>query len=190
MKLKYKITFHTYWHCGSGLSAGASADAITLKDRNGMPYVPGKTLKGLFKEAVDDIKGFKKELEATEDYLELFGAFDEKNNSHFTAKGFFSNATMEKKEYDAIVSNKAQKFMYDIVAATAITNEGIAKDASLRKIEVTLPCELTGEILDVPESMRELLTQAASYIKSMGVGRHHGLGRCTVIIENEEGGKK
>ena len=55
VNIKYKIEFHTDWHCGVGLAAGAGVDALTVKDKNGLPFVPGKTIKGLVREAVEEI---------------------------------------------------------------------------------------------------------------------------------------
>ena len=52
--LNIKIEFFSPWHCGSGLSAGADADSLVIKDTNGLPYIPGKTIKGLIREAVED----------------------------------------------------------------------------------------------------------------------------------------
>lgn len=70
MNIHYKITFHTYWHCGSGLASGADADLLVIKDKDGLPYVPGKTIKGLIKEAVDLLyPGYKD----TNDYKFVFG---------------------------------------------------------------------------------------------------------------------
>ena len=56
--IKYKITFFSNWHCGSGLAAGADTDELVIKDRNGLPYVPGRTIKGLLREAVMMLKQF------------------------------------------------------------------------------------------------------------------------------------
>ncbi len=53
MDIRYKIQFHTFWHCGSGLASGADADLLVIKDKDGIPYVPGKTVKGLLREAFD-----------------------------------------------------------------------------------------------------------------------------------------
>ena len=52
--LNIKIEFFSPWHCGSGLSAGADADSLVIKDINGLPFIPGKTIKGLIREAVED----------------------------------------------------------------------------------------------------------------------------------------
>ena len=53
--IRYTIEFYSDWHCGSGLASGAEADAVVIKDRDGLPYVPGKTIKGLVREAFEII---------------------------------------------------------------------------------------------------------------------------------------
>jgi CRISPR/Cas system CMR subunit Cmr4 (Cas7 group RAMP superfamily) len=53
--LKYKIEFLSDWHCGSGLSSGSDLDSLCIKDELNLPFVPGKTLKGLLHEAAEVI---------------------------------------------------------------------------------------------------------------------------------------
>ena len=89
---------------------------------------------------------------------------------------FFTNATLEQKkeqdeelkEYDIIVSNNAARFMYRDIASTAIDNDGIAKEHSLRKMQVVVPCTLYGEILNVPDDMADDIIQSFGFIKRMG----------------------
>ena len=57
--LTLKIQFFSPWHCGSGLSAGADTDALVIKNPQGLPFVPGKTIKGLVREALEDQEGLK-----------------------------------------------------------------------------------------------------------------------------------
>lgn len=182
-----KIDFHTDWHCGSGLAAGADVDALVVKDKNEMPFVPGKTMKGLVREAVEEIRSFQGKTD-DEDFVKAFGYFDDKEHNE---KGcmFFSNAVLKKDEYDAIVSNDAARFMYRDIASTAIDNNGIAKEHSLRKMQVVVPCTLVGEIIDVPEEMVDEIITALKYIKRLGQNRNRGLGRCTITIE-EKGGNQ
>lgn len=54
-RIDYHIEFFSQWHCGSGLSAGADIDLLVIKDKEGMPFIPGKTLKGLIREAVENL---------------------------------------------------------------------------------------------------------------------------------------
>ena len=49
--ITFKITFFSEWHCGSGLSSGSDLDALVIKDKDNFPFIPGKTLKGLIREA-------------------------------------------------------------------------------------------------------------------------------------------
>lgn len=198
MKISYKITFYTDWHCGSGLAAGADLDALVVKDKNGMPFIPGKTLKGLIREATEELFFLTNQFDENADELKkVFGnatdrnVKESKNNDYDDmAKGvtFFANATLNEKEYNAIVSNKAQKYMFRSVASTRIDKEGIAVEHSLRKMEVTIPCTLESAILSVPNSMTDILVKAMGYIKRLGQNRNRGLGRCSftdIKIEGE-----
>lgn len=184
MNLKYKIEFHTDWHCGSGLAAGADVDALVVKDQNGMPFIPGKTVKGLIREAVEEVRFFKKAVEKAS-LLDAFGFFDDKEEKQ---KGtmFFTNAELDEEEYKAIVAAKASRFLYRKISSTAIDKDGIAKDHSLRKTETVVPCTLFGTIYDVPESLTQEIVEAMGFIKRMGQNRNRGLGRCTVSAINEE----
>lgn len=185
MDIKYKIEFHTDWHCGSGLAAGADLDALVVKDENGMPFIPGKTIKGLIREAVEELIGFEQSPIEEKLFVEAFGYFDDKDKKE---KGsmFFSNAELVKEEYDAIVSNNAARFMYRSIASTAIGENGIAMNHSLRKMETVVPCTLVGEIKYIPEPMVNDITNAFGLIKRLGQNRNRGLGRCTIIERKEE----
>jgi len=55
MELNYKIKILSDWHIGSGLDSATDVDALVLKDDNKLPYIPGKTIKGLIKDAVNDM---------------------------------------------------------------------------------------------------------------------------------------
>lgn len=184
--IKYEITFHTYWHCGSGLAAGADVDALVIKDKNGLPYVPGKTIKGLVREAVD-ILGCDCD---KQEYNTVFGQPDEEDgingNEEMSdggrSKSFFANAMLGEAERDYILANKAAVYFYRSLASTAVDDNGIAEDNKLRKIQVTVPCTLYGEIYDVDESMSSSIENALSYVKRMGVWRNRGLGRCTIKV--------
>lgn len=185
--IKYKICFHSYWHCGSGLSAGAGVDALTIKDKDGLPFVPGKTVKGLLREAVEELHAITMgEFEPDMDYLALFGMPNEAGKETHSSEAFFSNVELENNERNAIIANKVQEYLYKSISSTAIDENGIAKEHSLRKIEVVVPCTLHGTIYHVPESMAEELVKSFGFIKSMGLNRTRGLGRCTITKEEVE----
>lgn len=77
-----------------------------------------------------------------------------------------------------------KKFLYDSISATAIDSEtGVACEHSLRRMQVTVPCQLEGSILHVPDDCVTLIADGLKMIKRLGVGRNRGLGRCTLKIE-------
>ena len=198
--LTYKLTFHTDWHSGSGQSRGADVDALVVKDAEGLPFIPGKVIKGLLREAMEVLM-FLQGKDGDEAYrqamIEFFGNSTDRNLMIVTSDkihecmsrgvGFFSNAVLDKTVAEQIVKNEATRFLYRAISRTKIDPSGIAEDHSLRKIEVVVPCSLYGEIHEVPELLKENLIQSFGYIKRMGFGRNRGLGRCSIQLEKEGG---
>ena len=95
-KINYKITFLSDWHAGSGLGSGADADAVVIKDANNLPYLPGKTIKGLIKDSLLDIKEVQPEM-MPKDFIKTHFGYevrDENKKVIRTEPGslFFSNA--------------------------------------------------------------------------------------------------
>lgn len=190
MDITYKVEFFTDWHCGSGLSAGAYVDALVVKDSDGLPFLPGKTVKGLLKEASKDIVALRSgdDDEVRESRMAAirqgFGDFDGNDDSgHGALKGtaHFTNATIAPYERETIIAGKLQPYLYRTVSSTAIGEDGIAVDKSLRRMEVTVPCVLEGKILNLPDNddFRGIITDALRYIKRLGQNRNRGLGRCS-----------
>lgn len=192
MQLSYKVEFFSDWHCGSGLAAGADSDAIVIKDKDGLPFIPGRTIKGLLREAVEDILSFKGE--ALEPLVHTFGNSSEHNNKTLSMqdsyggmeKGcmFFSNAELSEKEKATIVSEKLQPYLYRTISSARIDANGLAQKYSLRTIETCTPCTLYGTIHNVPneDGFIRLLTNGLHFIKRVGLDRNRGLGRCEITI--------
>ncbi len=164
MTLKYKLKFYDYWHLGSGLTAGAKLDSTVVKGRDNLPYAPAKTIKGLVREVLEE----------------------DNENIEFLHKCYFANAVLNETTKKEIVSNRLQDNLYDVIASTKIgeknkkcETEGIAVDDSLREIEVVVPLEFEGEVLDIPtQDDYNNLKDALAKIKRMGLNRNRGLGRC------------
>ena len=173
--IKYEIEFFSNWHCGSGLAAGADVDALVIKDKNGLPYVPGRTLKGLLREGATILS------EDNDIINNVFGVSGDEDE-HQTGISFFGNATLPPAEYQYILEQDLGSHLYQAFASTRIDENGIAKDNSLRKIETVVPCKLEGEILNVPEGAEKTLEDAMHYVKRMGTGRNRGYGRCRITI--------
>lgn len=181
MEINYKIIFFSDWHCGSGLAKGSDVDALTVKDKDGLPYVPGKTVKGLLREALESIAEYSGN-NCSQSINELFGFFDDKDK-HQKGSLFFSNAVIPDGDRKGMLENGWVKFLYGRRANTAIEG-GTAKRTSLRASEVCMPCTLEGKILDLPSEMKPAIENGMRFIKRLGVGRNRGLGRCKFEIIN------
>lgn len=178
MKIKYKIKMLSDWHVGSGLDAGADADALVLKNQDGLPYIPGKTLKGLLKDALLDMKDVE---QCDEEALNRIFGYEAKARSH-KGSAFFANAELPKQERKEITSNGLAPFLYRNIASTRIGQKGIAKKGSLRTMEVTQPVELESYIADIEANDVEMLEKAFKWLRRLGVNRNRGLGRCQFSI--------
>lgn len=201
MNIEYTIKIHSYWHCGSGLAAGANVDALVVKDKNGMPYIPGKTIKGLIREAVENYLMFTSaDIEEAEEVNNkmaekvktAFGVPVSDDDEHkYKTKGnaFFTNAELESNLRSDIIRAGLQQYLFTNISSTAIDDKGIAVDNSLRRIEVTVPCELEGKIIDLDDSLSDIVSKSFGFIKRLGVSRNRGLGRCTVSVKRKEGTK-
>jgi CRISPR/Cas system CSM-associated protein Csm3 (group 7 of RAMP superfamily) len=163
--MKYKIEFYDYWHLGSGMSAGAKLDSLVVKEK-GLPYVPGKTVKGLLRDMVEEIDSSK--------IAKVFGS-----EGSDMSDNYFSNATLgDSTEEHLLLNNHLVKHLYSSISSTKIEKNGIAKSTSLREIEVVVPLTLYGEIDCVDKDTERLLINAMSMIKQIGLNRNRGLGRC------------
>lgn len=179
--IHYKITFLDFWHLSSGLSGGVRLDSSVIKDSEGFPFVPAKTLKGVLREVAETFGN---------DFVnECFGEVAQKDRVPKESKCHFSNATISQATKDAL--KNLTHFLYAKITSTAIDeNSGSAKEGSLRKIEVTKPLSLYGTIHNVPTNYADIMINTLKSLKSMGLNRNRGLGRLKIeILENTQNPK-
>lgn len=196
MSLYYTLQFYDYWHTGSGLSGGTYADQVVNKTAEGLPLVPGKTIKGLLRHAAEDLLELGAPAVTQEMIDELFGQRPEKQRlNKADSKGdqkkpppdpnrdagtcWFSSAELPAATA-AQIPKEQRPDLYEILASTKINEKtGTAADHSLRQMEVTIPLTLTGHIAGVTEGQKAVLKRCLSYVKRLGQNRSRGLGRCT-----------
>ena len=176
--IKYEIEFFSNWHCGSGLAAGADVDALVIKDKDRLPYIPGRTIKGLLRNAADA-------LTCDQEAVNLVFGVSGNNENHAVGASFFSNAVLPETERIYILEHQLQDYLFETFASTKIDENGIAQDHSLRKIQTVVPCKLEGEILNVPDGSVTMIDEAMRFIKRIGTGRNRGFGRCKITIKKE-----
>ena len=168
--MKIEIEFFTYWHCGSGSSGGSRVDALVAKDNNGLPYIPGKTIKGHIREMAESLDD--------SEFINLcFGSSEEREG-----KCYFSNAIIEEK-----IDKKLSSYLFTTISSTKIEENGIAKTGSLREIEAVVPLKLyaTIEFDEDSKKYESKMIEAFRQVKRMGLNRTRGLGRCEITLVGE-----
>ena len=181
MTIDYTIEFFSYWHCGSGLAAGADVDALAIKDEDDLPYVPGRTVKGLLHDAAVTLSGLGA-LKNENFIADVFGKSGDEEGHGQRSLASFGNASITGPVRKSILERKLVGGLYASVASTAIDDDGIAKDHTLRKIQVIVPCAVRGKIFGVPDTYEDDLRLCMAMVKRMGTGRSRGLGRCEIRV--------
>lgn len=185
----YKIEFFNYWHSGSGLSGSTYADNVVNKTERNLPFIPGKTLKGLLRDAAERMNELNPKLISDEFIKEVFGErSDEKQaTKEDEGKAFFTNALLSENLSNKVSNDKnnLSDSFYTVLSSTRIDENGQADDGSLRQLEVTIPVTLYGSIEQFPEGYRQEIQYCMSWIKEMGQNRNRGLGKCKFSILNQ-----
>lgn len=191
-----EIELLSYWHAGSGFGRGADADALVLKDPDSLPYLPGRTVKGLLREAMQCCEDSGAVPPGTT--AGLFGA--PAKEGHYTGsvpgKLTFGNARMKEAERAWLSSPEGAKVrdaLFDTVSSTSIdSTTGTAESQTLRTIELCVPLTLEAEIGNIPgDDAFTCLARAASLLRALGSHRTRGLGRCSCTLRkgSERDGK-
>jgi len=190
-ELKVRLEFLSYWQTGSGEGLRPDLDAVCHRDADGLPFFPGRTFKGLWREAMQVAEGYShlpKEMTA-----QLFGTGDyspRPGTSAWQTESmlYFSDLVLEPeiRRWLCREENKLNRQeLFRSVAFTALDN-GVARKGSLRNIEVCIPLTLHGTVsLPKPTKNKEWkdhLRKTAGLIRAAGYRRHCGLGRCQVRV--------
>lgn len=188
---KLQLTFNitSPWHIGSGEEGGAYADALVLKNTHNLPYLPGRSVKGLLRHAFQSAQD-NNWFDTPDSTLNLTALLFGTEGEHLASQGMvqISNAQLSPNEVQYFVANKAAiKSLYQVQQSTAIdANTGTAKQGSLRSLEVAVPMDLSCEItLDTAHPhynelkklpLLQWLANAAKLITHIGHKRTRGLG--------------
>lgn len=202
----FTLTFdlQSDWHIGSGKEAGAYADSLTIKDDDGLPFLPGKSIKGLLREAFSIahenqwFQGIEETCSIKNLVDTLFGS--EGQGIENQGMLLFSSATLSSDEKAFFnhednstppVNSKAH--LYRIIQSTKIdTITGVATKGSLRSMEVAVPMTLESELelnthhaahnTELAQALLPLLKACCGLILELGAKRHRGLGQVSVRV--------
>jgi CRISPR/Cas system CSM-associated protein Csm3 (group 7 of RAMP superfamily) len=184
MNYQLKIEIQSYWHPGTGRGQGADVDAVTHRNAKGLPILPGRTLKGLLRDAVA-----RWESVALAD--QLFGP-NEDGKETWPGLLRISDAGLPAMEAEYLARHKELlQGLFRSLHSTAVEHDtGTAKNQSLRGMEVVVPLTLYADIDTVANAKyaelsqwADLLKPALSLIHAVGAHRSRGLGRAVITLE-------
>lgn len=194
-----EIDFLSDWHIGSGLGKGSYADLTPVKDEYGLPYIPGKTLKGLLRESAEFIINMNNKY-ATNLINETFGLANsnEENGDVNSTIGVFKFFNAELTEQDKLAimdvdfdkqisAQEKIKSLYKRYTFTKINEKtGVVENKTLRNIEFVIPIQLQSTICIFNETNPqhlELIEKSCLFIRSLGLLRNKGFGKCSIKIK-------
>lgn len=188
-----------YWHCGTGKGSGEYLDALVDRDSHGLPYVPGKMLKGLLREALALCETW--EHLAENSHCRLFGSAGFDRDSQQPAQPatpgtlWVSNARLPKDLADWLLrpdqAGPRQALFRDLFATAVDLRTGAAAHRSLRGMEVAVPLRLEAMIGPLPggdappPDWVDQIKKALPLVRALGGQRSRGLGRCVIEFSPE-----
>ena len=183
-----------YWAIGSGKGGGDEVDNRIDRDSDGLPYVPGKMLKGLIKDAC-----FRLQHAGNENYKlikDIFGSSEESKDLNRTATKkssiYISDARLAPSIRSVLLLEDYQSSKDNLtrnIYSTAISEKtGTAEDKSLRGYEVAVPMELQARIeCECSKDDFESIKKAASkFVYAVGSHKSRGLGEVVIEFRDED----
>ncbi len=190
------IRLQNYWHAGTGRGLGAAVDAAAYRDADDLPALPGRHLKGLLRDALEQAQAWGWPGHADGILLHsLFGQRTESVNAgQIPASGLLRVSDARLPEaLCAWLGQEAQRSqraaLFRVLQSTAVDDRtGSAKDHSLRGIEVVVPLDLQARIEPLPGATPpadwiERLREVLPLVPAVGGHRTRGLGRALLTLE-------
>ena len=181
LSAQLSISFDSEWLIAGGDSTLGTADMAPIRDADGFPTIPGRTLRGLLREAValvDDCEP------RTAHASRLFGTRKGKDGEAGDGTMRIGNALVTEALAKTCTSNADCADLFATVRRTALeTGTRTAKPNSLREMEVAIAgLELIAELDCESEADLEVIAFAAGLVRSLGHSRSRGLGRCRMEV--------
>lgn len=202
-----KITLKSDLCAGSGYAFNGLIDSDVCYDEYGIPYIPGRRLKGCFKETADILNKACNEFITKTEIEKLFGRSGDKSQGVLTV----DNAYIEDYEiissdmkdfisgYEFITPQKILEQYTSVKAQTRLDEEGIALDNTLRYTRTVNHYKIDGSSdetrfyanVSVDEKMIdnnlfEKLVMIVKATRNIGMNRNRGLGSIECCFDDEK----
>lgn len=196
-RMMLRVDIRSYWHPGTGRGLGTQLDAITHRNAYGLPTLPGRTLKGLLRDAVarwEQFGGFShlqpQPLSRAE---QLFGPRGIDGAQTWPGLLRVGDARLTAADEAHLCADPTlREGLYHSHFATAVEHKtGAAKEKTLRGVELIAPLTLFAEITTVGAAAQvelidqwpDLLRAALPLVRAVGAHRSRGLGRAVLTLE-------
>ncbi|MBQ9565166.1 MAG: hypothetical protein IJU98_06215, partial [Synergistaceae bacterium] len=209
-----KICFESDWHIGSGAGIPGSVDRQVLRDENGLPFIPGKTLTGVLRDAAEWIAYIRQDIQkdGTDWKGVVSSLFGEQPETHggnaekaaAPAKIGISSAELSEDVKNYIIS--ADKKV-NISSGLYMAHPGVKIDPATGRAEkdhffstervrrdcvlyanVSCDCELFDDKGKPLNDEGELLDEAIKAVRHIGGKRRRGAGECKIKWDNDRSG--
>jgi hypothetical protein len=190
------IRLQTYWHAGTGRGLGAAVDAAAYRDADGLPALPGRHIKGLLRDALEQAQAWGWAGHA--DGVLLYRLFGQRTEGvsagEIPASGLLrvSDARLPEalRAWLGLDEQRSLRAgLFRVLQSTAVdVKTGSAQDRSLRGIEVVVPLDLQARIEPLPGAVppsdwAERLREVLPLVTAVGRHRTRGLGRALLTLE-------
>ena len=190
--LGVKIEVLEYWHAGTGRSSGPVYDLEPVRDGASLPYLPGRTLRGLMREGTQRAEESGLDSVPKGTTCRLFGKPPDGKRTGGDGILRVSDATLAPaiRAWAASRGGDVSESLFVPLAGTAIDPEtGQVKDRSLRVLEVAVPVTLWATVhivaphVDVEKDIALPLRAGLAFVRGLGSQRRRGLGRARFSLE-------
>lgn len=147
-----RIAFTSYWVAGTGAAGGRHVDAVTYRDRLGLPAMPMTQVKGQLRETAERLANGQLGGWTMERVEAFFGSRPKQAaagpGSAETRRGrlsFQGEARLPAAVQAALDQDTSgRERLFRRLAATKINADGVAEDKTLRAIEAAVPLVVEG----------------------------------------------
>lgn len=183
------ITFRNYWTSGTGEGAGRQSDTRCHRDRRGLPAMPMSQVKGTLRETAERLAQAGVQGIDGEAVRRVFGGRvgdGDAGEPEPAAISLCEDAAISE-DAAALLADSA-RHLFKRVASTAINEDGVASDRTLRTFEVAVPVVLVGQVAwTAPEppdfDWIGLLDRICAATPAFGKGKADGYGRAIARAE-------
>ncbi len=190
-----QIDFSGFWISGSGRGQGFAVDEEGITDEDGYPYLPGRHIKGVLRDAARKLLDVRDDLGPS--VIDALFGVGTRTSADTSRAGLGLLSFRDAKLSDSFKRKLKESGghpsidLFRTIASTAMTESGVAATGSLRVLRVAVPLILTAPVefdaaraallLDRPrlsDEWRDIVASSLVLVTAFGGGRNKGFGRC------------